>query len=525
MVDPTQSFLMASSNEEASASHHATISRRHRDTNVSANSGSARVQDIVPNFDLQSLYSIIQKQRNILLFYHSEPKMFLVLSPSLPERLLQDCIFHENQIMLSLQVMFWVLQYNNTGLMGQNIIHQANNQISELEKEFQSLHYILSRSRHHHHNNRATEDDGSVHDDDSVNSERSGSFSYDYSPDSSPMSSNRTNHEVVKLVLFPFLSKHFDQIENFINHLLSFILLIIHELKYYSKLIKDIPYPVPPKPSDKESQRFTDGADRDDAEEAKNHEDDEPNSFQNDFEECDSDTDDLLTEIYRFNEETYEKMIAELTVNSSQHRHHILRNSTSMKNGNDISSMRFNQFDYILNELNTNEMNQLLKNYQQLLFNYQTYYIRHNNASTVDQASNIGHSGKPFQPSEILPNSGLQSDVDLSQRMATGTSTTKTGGVTEFSSRENLLGANYCVISNYEMKIINTLLYYTNELMKSLKGFIITINKLKSFRDIHFTQTARLDHTLRQHHRKINKRSHIHSNNGKHINSEREKKH
>eukprot|EP01039_Chlorochromonas_danica_P007240 gene7240-8008_t len=67
------------------------------------------VQSLSPtsSIELDRLASLIGRQRELLPFYKSEPR--LLLAPVLPDRLLQEVIYYEDQALLSLQMMQFVV--------------------------------------------------------------------------------------------------------------------------------------------------------------------------------------------------------------------------------------------------------------------------------------------------------------------------------------------------------------------------------------------------------------------------------
>lgn len=107
-------------------SHLVTGTHHHQlpsSPNAAANSGSrasrsaktnSRTQrtnpfgDPVKTLELESMQILLQRQRELLPFYKSEPRLFT--APALPDSLLQEALHWQEQVVMALKTMLWVVQ-------------------------------------------------------------------------------------------------------------------------------------------------------------------------------------------------------------------------------------------------------------------------------------------------------------------------------------------------------------------------------------------------------------------------------
>eukprot|EP01033_Poteriospumella_lacustris_P009818 gene9818-7026_t len=69
---------------------------------------SSRLEEVRKLLELETMQSLLQRERDLLPFYKSEPR--ITSAPALPDRLLQEALHWQEQAMMSLQMMMWVVR-------------------------------------------------------------------------------------------------------------------------------------------------------------------------------------------------------------------------------------------------------------------------------------------------------------------------------------------------------------------------------------------------------------------------------
>jgi hypothetical protein len=101
-----QRFLSVYSHIVPTSSYRKPLKKSTVATSNSTN--MTKKEDLRKLLDLDSMQSLIIRQRDLLPFYKSEPRFFS--APVLPDRLLQETLHWQEQAVMNLQVMMWVVQ-------------------------------------------------------------------------------------------------------------------------------------------------------------------------------------------------------------------------------------------------------------------------------------------------------------------------------------------------------------------------------------------------------------------------------
>lgn len=415
-----------------------------------------------PKFELNVMYTFVKRQRDLIPFYYSEPKIMMI-PPPFPSRLLQEGLHWQEQAMKSLQVMYWVVEAcdGSRDFNVENMISFINFQLSQLNPTLQptpqqiSFANSISSARYtnltNHPNGIKTFQE--IYEQ-YYNHHRSSVADLLGPPEmlTDAHGKNLPPHEPLpdfEAILLP-LRTQFEEVERFVSTSLSFLSLMLHQLQ----------------------------------------------TFEN-KEELNSKTarKNPIESLAILNHKRFEQLLA-------THSHD---RETPVLNDQEVS----HSLSLYFGEIESRELEKLFDHYSEIIHRFQHASTErfHEAESDIlidnDEETSSSHQGMFFGGFPLSDSDGDRDDSPTEDdsdddKYGTGVEGIELKKLTSVHKKSKSAGATPkparkdigFITSNKEIKIANTLISSTYDLITALRGLAKVIGLLQASRDIRMTQNA-----------------------------------